>query len=428
MELEFTGLKADGSEFPVMAVLGPILDGAGQMAGIRGVALDVTRRKELEVRLRQAEKMEAMGTLAGGIAHDFNNILAAIIGYSELMLQDMPEEGQQRSDLEAIYQAGIRARELVKQILNYSRRTESGMKPVNLEPVVRESLRLLQATIPTTVEIKSHIQEKTRIVRADPTQIQQLILNLVKNGADEMRDHGGVLTLILEDRPGPPPASAGSPARTEQGEYLCLTVGDTGKGIAPEYMDRIFDPFFTTKEVGTGTGLGLSVVQGIVERHNGFMEVESEPGQGTVFSVWLPAFDGEYSEESFLEEQTPVAGSGRIMFVDDEEILVSFHEQMLKKLGYEVTAVSSSLRALEVFREDPYIFDLVITDYAMPRMTGTELAAEMLKRRPDLPIVLCTGYSERIDDAGARAMGLAGLILKPVSITDLSRIIRELLG
>ena len=428
VDLELQGLKADGSEFPVIVVLNPILDEMNRMEGIRGVALDITQRKELEARLRQAEKMEAIGTLAGGIAHDFNNILAAIIGYTELLLQDTPPRTSRRSYLESILKAGIRAKDLVKQILDYSRRSDSRLKPVNLNPVVQESIRLLKAVIPSTVEIKARIRPETCIVRADPTQIQQLILNLVKNGADEMRESGGVLTVVLENRPGPEtPSGRPLPESVSKG-YLCLVVGDTGPGIPAEHLDKIFDPFFTTKEVGSGTGLGLSVVHGIVERHGGFLKVLSEPDRGTTFTVWLPAFEGDYREDDFLEDLPPAKGSGRILFVDDEIILVTFHEQMLRKLGYDVTAVDSSPEALEIFNRDPYAFDLIITDYAMPKMNGTDLAAELLKRRPDVPIVLCTGYRDRIDDAGARAMGLAGLILKPVSITELSRMIKEVLS
>lgn len=393
---------------------------------------DITDQKELEEeraaieeRLRQAQKMEAVGTLAGGIAHDFNNILAGIIGYTELLLDDIPSEMPYRENAQAILKSSNRAKNLVRQILDFSRQVKHTKEPIRLGPVIEESVKLLRASIPTTIEMKCELPQDDAVVRGDPTQVHQVIMNLASNAADAMAERGGKLSLTLESI-AIGVDGGGKFIDLKPGRYHKITVEDTGQGMDHQTVSRIFEPFFTTKEVGKGTGPGLSVVHGIVKDHGGEITVDSQPNRGTVFSVYLPATDLHQAAVSTQRASLP-RGTESILFVDDEQTLVDFNEQMLKRLGYDVTATMSSLDALKAIENDPNKFDLVITDMTMPKMTGLDLAKEIVSIRPDMPIILCTGFSNQLDDEKLRVSGIKKLLMKPLSFKDAAFAIRELL-
>jgi two-component system, cell cycle sensor histidine kinase and response regulator CckA len=383
-------------------------------------------KRTIEAQLRQAHKMEAIGTLAGGIAHDFNNILAAIIGYTELSMFDVSQWSPMHQNLEQVLKAGHRAKDLVRQILAFSRHgDEQRWTPVEVGMVIREGLKLLRASLPTTIEIRPNITAASCAVLADPTQIHQVLINLCANAAHAMRDQGGVLEVGLEavdlDADGALHYPDISP-----GAYIKLTVRDTGHGMDAATRERIFDPYFTTKEVGEGSGLGLAVAHGIVQRLDGAISVQSAPGRGATFQVLLPR--SERKPEGQAQGTGPLPGGREcILFVDDEEALVDMGEQMLNHLGYQVVTKTSSADALESFRALPDEFDLVITDFTMPQMTGVALAGEILNVRPDMPIILCTGFSEQIDEAKAKSEGIREFVMKPLSQRELAEVIRRVL-
>jgi len=422
--------RKDGSLINVSLSAAPVYDGFGKVFGAMEILVDITEniraeqeQSRLETQLRQAHKMEAIGTLAGGIAHDFNNILSAIIGYSELALTKMPEGTQARRNVEQVLKAGFRARDLVKQILAFSRKAETEKKVLQLSTVIKETLSLLRASLPSTIQIKEDLQEGKSVVLADATQIHQVVMNLCTNAAHSMNEKGGVLEIGLSRVD----ASAAPHTELEPGAYMRLTVKDTGHGMTRETMDRIFDPYFTTKHMGVGgTGLGLAVVRGIVKSYGGAIGVESEPGVGSSFEVFLPEVDEEVSTQSPLQKHHQ-GGSAHILFVDDEASLVDVGRQMLEHLGYTVTTRTSSIEALEAFRADPKRFDLVITDTTMPNMTGIELSSEIRRVRADIPIILCTGFSEMATPEKTKVMGIQELIMKPLAITDMARAIRRVL-
>jgi signal transduction histidine kinase/CheY-like chemotaxis protein len=383
-------------------------------------------KQQLEMQLRQTQKMEAIGTLAGGIAHDFNNILGIISGYAELATIDAPEGSRSRKCLTEIFTAGQRAKELVQQILTFSRQGVSEPKPLQIGFAVKEVMKMLRATLPTTIEVRYDVPKKLPAVVADPTQIHQVVMNLCTNASHAMRKTGGRLEVSLEEVMVDAATTALVPDLT-QGRYQKLTVRDTGHGMPPEVVDRIFDPFFSTKEPGEGTGLGLSVVHGIVKKHGGGIDVTSTVGEGTTFEVYFPSI-GE-AEERPVDEVLPLpTGSERILLVDDEKAMVEMGRQMLESLGYKVTAQTSSVDALSDFKTRPDAFDLVMTDMTMPRMTGADLSQEILKTRPDIPIILCTGFSERIQEDSAKAIGIREFVLKPVVLRDIAHIIRRALA
>jgi PAS domain S-box-containing protein len=381
-------------------------------------------RQSMEKQLFQAQKMEAIGTLAGGIAHDFNNILGAIIGYTELALDEDRKE-RRMHNLQEVLKGADRAGNLVKQILTFSRQDHQEKKPLDIKTLLKEAVKFLRASIPSTIEIHQDITAETCNILAEPTQIYQVIINLVTNAAHAMKKTGGALKIDL------------SLIALGEGEilhhpdlrpgiYVKLSVGDTGHGIDPTHISRIFDPFFTTKDKSEGTGLGLSVVYGIVKSHDGTITVYSKPGQGAVFNVYLPgiAYTGAVSGE---KAKPLVGGTERILFVDDEHALVDMGRQMLSSLGYDVTGVVNSKEALELFRADPARFDLVITDMTMPKMTGIDLSREILKIRTEIPILLCSGINEPATEEQAQVLGISAYCLKPLTKRDLSRVIREIL-
>jgi PAS domain S-box-containing protein len=383
------------------------------------------RRARLEVQLRKAQKLETIGTLAGGIAHDFNNILTPIFGYVEMALRKLPPESGVRDSLEHVILAADRARELVEQILAFSRQVEQERRPLRIHLIVREALKLLGASLPSTITIRERVDPEAGLVLADATQIHQVVLNLCTNAYHAMREEGGVLEVDLRALEESDPVIE---ARSDPGagRYVLLAISDTGHGMDRETRDRVFDPFFTTKAAGEGTGLGLAVVHEIVGRHGGEIQVESEPGRGTRVRVLLPRIEDEPHREALPAEALP-EGHERILIVDDEEEIAVLGKEMLEGLGYEVTVSTSSLEALETFRGDPAGFDLVVTDQTMPGLTGQELARRLLELRPGLPVILVTGFSERIVEEEVRALGVRELASKPLAFRDLGRTIRRVL-
>jgi len=384
-------------------------------------------RLALEEQLHQTQKMEAIGALAGGIAHDFNNILTAISGYAELANLETPEGSKAKDNLRQSIKATHRARDLVQQILAFSRQSKQERKPLDIRPIIKEVLKLLRASLPSTIEIRQNMEGDLGVIEADPTQIHQVLMNLCTNAAQAMSDDGGVLEVSLTKFDMDRGTLAFYPD-LEPGPYLKLRVSDTGHGMPPEILQRIFDPYFTTKEPGKGTGLGLTVVHGIVKSHGGAIGVASEPGKGTSFDVYLPRVDIVIRPVEVERLEPPLLGGReRVLFVDDEKAIVEIGQKMLERLGYEVVGRTSSVEALELFRAKPESFDLVITDLTMPNMTGDKLAQELLNLRPDTPIILCTGFSERITEEKAKSLGIREFIMKPLVMKDLAKVMRRVL-
>ena len=387
-----------------------------------------TEKLELQFQLQQSQKMEAIGTLAGGIAHDFNNILAAILGYSEITLLKLSAKNTEetRENLEKILKASQRARDLVNQILTFSRQKRQHVRNIPMGPVAKEVLALLRASLPRNIEIRQKIAADLRNIRADPTQIHQIIMNLCTNAAHAMEGKGGILTVTIENE-----RITGNEklyrSMLTPGMYVKLVVADNGEGIPEKIINRIFDPYFTTKKPGKGSGMGLAVIQGIVESYGGTVAVESRPGEGAVFEVLFPAGKDRVLPQADLE-QIPSSANARILFVDDEDFLVDLTSQMLEQLGYQVVSTNSSRQALEIFQKNPFEVDLLITDMTMPYMTGARLAREVLKIRPDLPVIICTGFNEKISPDWAREMGLKGFLMKPFSINDIAKAVEQALN
>lgn len=382
---------------------------------------EADERRRLEDRLRQAQKMEAIGTLAGGIAHDFNNILGGVIGFTEMMLEDVPPHEPAHRQLKLVLKAGQRGRDLVKQILSFSRQTEQKAKAVAVKGVIEEALNLLRPALPSTIEIRKTIVSVHDTVVADPVQLHQVLMNLCTNAAHAMRGKGGLLEIGLTDASMSEEEAFSYPGM-KPGPYLRISVSDTGCGMPPHVMEKIFDPFFTTKGPGEGTGLGLSVVHGIVKNHGGSVTVSSEPDKGTTFHVYLPKTE----TSAFVEVRVSGSlqgGQERILFIDDEEMLIEMNRQRLEKLGYHVVSSTSGPEALALFRKDPHDFDLVITDYTMPRMTGLDLAKAMIEIRPEIPIILCSGVNEQI----GTQYGIKAFIAKTAGKEELAELIRKVL-
>lgn len=393
----------------------PIFDDQSKLKRIIHIATDISEIKAMESQLHQSRKMESIGTLAGGIAHDFNNLLYMISGNAELALEDIPKWNPVYRNLEEIKSASLRAAGIVKQLLNFSRKTDRSLKQIGAVAVIKESLKFLRTTIPTTIEIRKYLPDEEITILADPVQVNQILMNLCINASQAMEDTGGILEINVEQTT--------LEARVIKnfvdlipGKYLKMTVSDTGPGIAKEIVNRIFDPYFTTREMGKGSGMGLSVVHGIVQNHNGGIAVDSKPGKGAVLSVFFPVVD----EKPEVETKT-------ILFVDDEKAIADMSQKMLKHLGYKVKICLNPLQALDLFQSKPDEFDLVITDMTMPQMTGVKLSEKLMEIRSDIPIVICTGYSFLIDEEKAKQLGIAGYLVKPTSMAKMAKAIRKAL-
>ncbi len=397
-----------------------------------GTHTDISERKEaeehtrrLQDQLRQAQKLEAIGTLAGGIAHDFNNILGAMIGFTDMVIDDLPADSRHRRDLGKVLQAGHRARDLIGQILAFSRQSAARRTTLQPRTIIKEVARLLRSTLPTTIAINQSVDPGCGCIEADPSQFHQILMNLCTNAYHAMEESGGTLTLTLRPAPVLPETLRRKAERTGDA-YLELLVADTGHGMSPATLAKIFDPFFTTKDKEKGTGMGLSIVYGIVAEYGGVVTVDSEEGQGATFHVFWPCSRQQSRTPAQNTEPLP-GGTERILFVDDEQLLLEMTAKMLERYGYSVTSVTDGQRAYDLFYADPQRFDLVITDQTMPGMTGLELAGKLLTIRPGLPIILCTGYSAAIDEEKVKNAGLRGLIFKPLLKKDLTVLIRSAL-
>ncbi len=424
--LEVQQIRRDGSRFWVSLSGRLIRDNQGEPKYIEGFSMDITNRKNLESQLRQAHKLEAIGTLAGGIAHDFKNILGVIIVCTELEMTIAPDTSEAQIYLKKVRDAGSRATKLVNKVLTFSRQTESEIKPIHLGRIAKETIKFIRATLPATIDIREEILPNSGPALADPTQIHQVLMNLCTNAAQAMQPRGGVLEIKLEEIM-VDVNDAQENSNSGKQPFIQLSVSDTGPGMSAETAERIFDPFFTTKPVGEGTGLGLSVAHGIIEKHYGSITVDSEPGHGALFKILIPAVDPSHIRMEKTCPANPAKGTGNLLLVDDERELVETLADMLKDLGYTVTATHRSLDALKMFRADPEAFDAVITDLTMPDMTGIHLAREIVRIAPDKPVALCTGFSEEVLPDRARAAGIGEILQKPVVLADLSVAVGKLL-
>jgi nitrogen-specific signal transduction histidine kinase/CheY-like chemotaxis protein len=405
----------------------PVLDSSGQIVNYVAVMLDISEDILMEEQLSSAQRMEAIGTLAGGIAHDFNNILFPMVGLSELLQEDLPENSPLQDHVSGILKSGMRARDLVNQILSFSRQDKMEPKAVRLQMIVKEVLKLMRASLPSTITINEDVRDDCPPVLADPTQIHQIVMNLITNAFHAMEETGGELKITLT-REKIEAVKIDNFKGSIKEDGVCITVSDTGKGMEKDVCDRIFEPYFTTKAKGKGTGLGLSVVHGIVEKHDGFIRVESRPGSGTTFRIILPCLTDTSSLDAPHEGQGVQGGTERILLVDDEAPIISMVKQQLERMGYRVTARTASLDAIEIFKKQPDRFDLVITDLTMPNMTGDRLTRKIKQVRPDIPVILCTGFSDKINPEKAAAMGIDAYILKPVIRKDIDAAIRRVLN
>jgi PAS domain S-box-containing protein len=418
-------MKKDGAIREVDLTVSPVKDVSGAVINYVSVGRDVTGQVKLEKELRQAQKMEAIGTLAGGIAHDFNNILAGIIGFTEMSLEDIADVNPLSERLDLILRGAHRGRDLVRQILTFSRKGEPEKKPTNLRNAIEEISSILKASIPSTIEIRRKIMDTDQYILADRIQIHQILMNLCSNAAHAMNDSGGVLEIGLEEVE-MLPGGRGDHPDLQAGRYMKLSVSDTGRGMDRSTMERIFEPFFTTKNPGEGTGMGLSVVHGIVKGHNGEITVKSEINKGSIFQLYFPVLPEGTPIQDTLQQTAP-QGKERILFVDDEPDIVTVNKDRLQRLGYDVVATTNSLDALKVFRANPDSFDLIIADYTMPHLTGVDLANEIRRMRSDIPIILCSGIHESLASEKSKKAGITEFAMKPLSKKEFSAIIRKVL-
>jgi len=427
---EYTAVKKNGTKLPVGVHANRVMR-EQKATGVRGILIDFTpikraeeEKEKLEIQLQQAQKMEAIGALAGGIAHDFNNILSAIIGYTELA---MLNEGAEKctAELNEALIAANRAKDLVKQILAFSRQTDEDRMPVKVAIVTKEAVKFLRATIPATIEIKTGIDDKSGAVLANSVELHQIIMNLCTNAQHAIGEQAGLLEVAVQNTE-IDLSQKNDLIELEVGSYVRISVKDTGYGMTPDVMKRIFDPYFTTKEKGVGTGLGLAVLHGIVKKYGGAIKVESVLGKGTAFHIYLPKADIA-APINTEQPKIPMGGSERILFVDDEKMLVDIGQQALQRLGYDVVSRTSPIEALELFKSKPDFFDLVITDKTMPGMTGDALAKELISIRPNLPVIICTGYSQTIDHERAKQIGIKAFVMKPILINEIAAAVRKVL-
>ena len=417
--------------FPVIVHVNPVIR-ENKPVGLRGLVIDITEhklaeqeKKKLEIRLQQSQKMESIGTLAGGIAHDFNNILFSIIGYTEMALDDIEKGTPLHNNLQEVLIAGQRAKDLVKQILTFSRQADQELKPLKVQLVVREALKLIRSSLPSTIEINQDISNTCGLVMADATQIHQVVMNLFTNAFHAMEDRGGKLEVTLKEI-NLDLDDLKDPAMLP-GSYACLTVADTGSGIDQSIIDRIFEPYFSTKEKDKGTGIGLAMVHGIVKSYGGNIRVYSEPGKGTLFHVYLPVIESKADVQKIQPIESARNGSERILCVDDEYQIVRLEAQILERLGYQVVTRTSSIDALETFRAEPDKFDLVVTDMTMPEITGVQLSQKLRDIRADIPIIMCSGFGEQMNSKKTNIVKINAHAVKPLVKSELARIIRQVL-
>jgi PAS domain S-box-containing protein len=409
----------------IRAIHSAITDKDGNVKGAVGIFEDISEQIRFETHLNQIQKMESIGNLAGGIAHDFNNLLFPIMGISEMLLDDLTEGSNEHRCVNEILKAGKRGSDLVKQIMSFSRKSDSKKTSVRFQQIIKEALMLIRSIIPTSIEISNDINEKCGPVEANTSQLHQVVMNLITNAYHALENASGTIHIQLQE------VVLGQEdiviESMKPGTYAKLSISDTGTGIHPDILDKIFEPYYTTKEKGKGTGLGLSTVYGIIKDHQGDIRVVSEQGKGSVFSVFLPVLE-KISEKQSTPENTPFStGHEKILLVDDEKSIVQMEKKMLERLGYKVTAMTDSVEALKAFKNNPKDFDLIITDMTMPNMTGDQLAKEMITIRDDIPIIISTGYSERINEKQAERLGIKAFLLKPVSRSDMAQTVRNIL-
>ncbi|MDA8140060.1 MAG: PAS domain S-box protein [Desulfobacteraceae bacterium] len=417
--------RKDGRFYTADSSITPVTDSKGRLVHFAWLSRDITEAIKNEERLRRSQKIEAIGTLAGGIAHDFNNILFPLMGFAEMIKEDLPVDSPLQEKVDEILFAAVRSRELVQQILAFSRKGESKARPMRIQSIVREAIKLMRSAIPATIAVEQNISTGCGAVIADPTQIHQIIINLATNAYQAMEETGGKLKITLEEIevikaedyfPGSKP-----------GRYAHLRVSDTGVGMTQEILEKAFDPYFTTKEEGRGTGLGLSVVRGIVQQAGGEIQMESTPAKGTSCHVFLPIADTPMALEPANEKEPMPGGTERILLVDDEEAIVRMMGSVLTRLGYRITACTSSTEALEKISADAARFDLLLTDMFMPGLTGIKLAREAKRIMPRMPVIICTGFSDKLEAAGCKALGMDGYIMKPVTSREIAKIVRRAL-
>ncbi len=430
VDLENWNITKDGTKVCLLTNGVPIIGPDGELSGYRGVDKNITSQKKfqeektvMEAQLQQAQKMESIGNLAGGIAHDFNNILSSIIGFTELSLDDVDKDSLIEDNLQEVYTAGKRAKDLVRQILAFARQSEEKVKPIQVNDIIEEVLQFIRSSIPATIEIRKNIDSDS-IVMGNQTQVHQIMMNLCTNAAYAMEDEGGILNVDLKDTV--VDRNHANKLDLAYGNYIEISVSDTGTGIPPDILGSIFEPYFTTKEPGEGTGMGLAMVHGIVESYGGKITLDSTLGKGATFTIYLPVTRKRKTQRQYEPEQLP-SGTERILFVDDEAPIAKMGSQGLERLGYTITTRTSSIEALALFRSKPNGFDLVITDMTMPNMTGDKLAIELMKIRSDIPIILCTGYSKKFSEETASEIGIKAFAYKPIVKAALAETVRKVL-
>ena len=423
VQYTFRGVKKSG-EVIHLSIYGSALVYQGRPAAI-GTILDITKDLEMEKRLAQSQRMEAIGSLAGGIAHDFNNILFPIVGMSEMLLEDLPQGSLEHENAMEIYKAGRRGSDLVKQILAFSRQSEQKKMPIRIQQILKEVMKLSRSTIPADIDVTQDIQNNCGMVQADPTQVHQIAMNLITNAYHAVEPKSGEIDVRLKEVE----IESGQLLDSDllPGRYALLSVSDTGVGIDPTIKQKIFEPYFTTKEQGKGTGLGLAVVYGIVKEHKGDIKVYSELGKGTTFNVYLPAMAKDEKPAPAEGNADSEVGHERILLVDDEGSIAKLEKLILERLGYTVIMRVNSSEALEAFKAKPDSYDLVISDMTMPQMTGDQLAKELISIRADIPIIICTGFSERLNQEKAASIGVKGFLMKPIIKSELAKMVRKIL-